>query len=100
MAYQATFQRYEMKYLLTAAQKEQLMECMAPHMELDAYGRTTIRNLYFDTAKYRLVRRSLEKPVYKMCIRDSSRAGDWKKRSNPGDLSRSIISPKVTTRTC
>lgn len=69
MAYQATFQRYEMKYLLTAAQKEQLMECMAPHMELDAYGRTTIRNLYFDTAKYRLVRRSLEKPVYKEKLR-------------------------------
>ena len=27
---------------------------MAPYMELDQYGRTTIRNLYFDTGNYRL----------------------------------------------
>ena len=42
---------------------------MAPYMEPDPYGRTTIRNLYFDTDRFRLIRRSLEKPVYKEKLR-------------------------------
>lgn len=69
MAYQATFQRYEAKYLLTALEKEQILKKMSAHMRLDAYGRTTIRNIYFDTDSYRLIRRSLEKPVYKEKLR-------------------------------
>lgn len=56
MAYQATFQRYEIKYLLTQAQKAELLQAMAPNMKLDKYGRTTIRNIYFDTDSYRLIR--------------------------------------------
>ena len=63
MAYQTTFQRYEIKYLLTPLQKARLAESMASHMQIDAYGRTTIRNLYFDTDSYILIRHSLEKPV-------------------------------------
>lgn len=69
MAYQMTFKRYELKYLLTADEKQQLLRAMAPYMQLDQYGRTTIRNLYFDTDSYRLIRRSLEKPVYKEKLR-------------------------------
>ena len=69
MAYQATFQRYEIKYLLTQAQKEAILRAMAPYMKLDKYGRTTIRNIYFDTDSYRLIRRSLEKPAYKEKLR-------------------------------
>ncbi len=69
MAYQTTFQRYEIKYLLTPLQKARLAESMASHMQIDAYGRTTIRNLYFDTDSYRLIRHSLEKPVYKEKLR-------------------------------
>ena len=38
-------------------------------MEPDRYGRTTIRNLYFDTDNYRLIRRSLDKPAYKEKLR-------------------------------
>lgn len=38
-------------------------------MELDKYGRTTIRNIYFDTDNYRLIRRSIEKPLYKEKLR-------------------------------
>ena len=38
MAYQATFQRYEIKYLLTQAQKEAILQAMAPYMKLDKYG--------------------------------------------------------------
>ena len=69
MAYQAVFKRYELKYLLTQEQKQRLMETMSPHMSLDQYGRTTIRNLYFDSDNYRLIRRSIEKPAYKEKLR-------------------------------
>ncbi len=69
MAYQAVFRRYELKYLLTRSQKERILEYIQPYMSLDKYGRTTIRNIYFDTENYRLIRRSIEKPVYKEKIR-------------------------------
>ena len=69
MAYQAVFKRFELKYMLTAAQKEKLLQVMAPYMALDQYGRTTIRNIYFDTGNYRLIRRSIEKPMYKEKLR-------------------------------
>lgn len=69
MAYQAVFKRYELKYLLTLEQKEAILQVMAPYMALDQYGRTTIRNIYFDTDNYRLIRRSIEKPVYKEKLR-------------------------------
>jgi SPX domain protein involved in polyphosphate accumulation len=35
----------------------------------DSYGESTVRNLYYDTPDYRLIARSLEKPVYKEKIR-------------------------------
>ena len=69
MAYQSVFKRYELKYMLTAEQKERILEAMEPYMALDKYGRTTIRNIYFDTANYRLIRRSMEKPEYKEKLR-------------------------------
>lgn len=69
MSYQNTFKRYELKYLLTRKQKEIIQEAMAPYMEADAYGRSTICNIYFDTPDSLLIRRSLEKPVYKEKLR-------------------------------
>lgn len=69
MSYQMTFQRYELKYLLTRQEKEAILCAMQPFMRLDDYGRTTIRNLYLDTDNFRLIRRSLEKPVYKEKLR-------------------------------
>lgn len=69
MVDQAVFKRYELKYMLTIAQKEALLQVMAPYMALDKYGRTTIRNIYFDTENYRLIRRSIEKPMYKEKLR-------------------------------
>ena len=75
MGYQSVFKRYELKFLLTEAQKAQLLAVMEPHMRLDRYGRTVIRNIYFDTADYRLVRRSIEKPVYKEKLRLRSYSG-------------------------
>ena len=58
MGYQTIFKRYEIKYLLTREQQARILEVMAPYMALDQYGRTTIRNIYFDTGNYRLIRRS------------------------------------------
>lgn len=69
MAYQSCFKRFELKYLLTRPQKEALLKAMEPHMKLDQYGRTTIRNIYYDTPNYRLIRASIERPVYKEKLR-------------------------------
>ena len=69
MPCQTTFKRYELKYLLTLREKENILNAMRDHMKLDSYGRTTIRNIYFDTATFQLIRRSLEKPVYKEKLR-------------------------------
>lgn len=76
MAVQTVFERYELKYLLTLEQKSLLLQAMEPYMQLDKYGRTTIRNIYYDTDNYRLIRRSIEKPAYKekLRIRSYSRA--------------------------
>jgi hypothetical protein len=74
MAFQTVFRRYELKYMLTLAQKETILAAMAPHMAPDRYGRTTIRNVYFDTDNYRLIRRSIEKPAYKEKLRIRSYA--------------------------
>lgn len=76
MAFQTVFKRYELKYMLTLEQKEKIIKAMEGYMKLDKYGRTTIRNLYYDTDTYLLIRRSIEKPVYKekLRIRSYSRA--------------------------
>lgn len=69
MAYQTVFKRYELKYMITKEQQEKILEAMEPYMSLDDYGRTTIRNIYFDTDSYRLIRHSIEKPEYKEKLR-------------------------------
>lgn len=69
MAIQTVFKRYELKFLLTAEQKSRVLPEIEKHMRLDKYGRTLIKNLYFDTDSYRLIRRSLEKPDYKEKLR-------------------------------
>ena len=38
---------------------------MKDYMALDKYGRSSIRNIYFDTDSYRLISRSIDKPLYK-----------------------------------
>ncbi len=69
MAFQTVFKRYEIKYMITLEQKQKVLDVMKPYMKLDKYGRTTIRNLYFDTNTYLLIRRSIEKPTYKEKLR-------------------------------
>ena len=69
MAYQSTFKRHEIKYLMDQAQKADILAAMEPHMKLDSYGRSSVRSIYYDTDSWRLIRRSLEKPVYKEKLR-------------------------------
>lgn len=69
MGYQNIFKRYEVKYLITDEQKKALLKIMQPYMKIDKYGRTNIRNIYFDTDTYELIRRSIEKPLYKEKLR-------------------------------
>ena len=64
-----TFERYELKYLLNPAQLRAVLHALEGPMHPDCYGEVTIRNIYFDTADYRLIRRSLEKPAYKEKLR-------------------------------
>lgn len=109
MSYQSTFQRYEMKYLLTSAQKALVLQAMEPYMELDRYGRTTIRNVYFDTENFRLIRRSLEKPAYKEKLRVRSYCAvgprdevfvELKKKYQSVVYKRRLVLPQATVLTC
>lgn len=74
MAIQTVFKRYELKYMLTFEQKEKVLKAIEPYMKIDKYGRSTIRNLYYDTDTYLLIRRSIEKPAYKEKLRVRSYA--------------------------
>lgn len=69
MADQMTFKRYEIKYMLTRRQEEQIKQVMAPYMKEDEHGRSTICSLYLDTPDYLLIRRSMDHPVYKEKLR-------------------------------
>ncbi|MBQ9544815.1 MAG: polyphosphate polymerase domain-containing protein [Clostridia bacterium] len=62
-------QRYELKYLLSGEQTWRLRERLKGRMEVDQYGRTSIASLYYDTPEYRLIRASVEKPLFKEKIR-------------------------------
>ena len=66
---QSCFKRYEKKYCLTLAQQQAILQEMQPYMKKDAYGQYTICNLYYDTDDWRLIRTSLEKPLYKEKLR-------------------------------
>ena len=69
MGYQMTFKRYEKKYIVSDAQKAAFLAEIADRIEPDKYGRSTVSNIYFDTPNYRLIRASIEKPVFKEKLR-------------------------------
>ena len=69
MEYQNIFKRYELKYLITKSQMEHIKTAMSKYMESDQYGKSTICNIYFDTPDFLLIRRSIEKTVYKEKMR-------------------------------
>lgn len=66
---QMIFKRYEIKYLITYNQYQELEKIMKLHMILDNYGKHLINNIYFDTPDYKIIRKSLERPHYKEKLR-------------------------------
>lgn len=66
---QMIFQRYELKYRITREQMACIKAAMSAYMVPDEYGRSLIQSLYYDTPDHRLIRRSLEHPVYKEKLR-------------------------------
>ena len=67
--FKTIFSRYEKKYVLTGEQYVRLMQMIGPRLQDDAYGKSTVCNIYFDTPDYRLIRASIEKPVFKEKLR-------------------------------
>lgn len=63
------FRRRELKFIVNEQQRQELEQIMAQRMIPDRFGRSTICNLYYDTPDFRLIRHSLEKPVYKEKLR-------------------------------
>lgn len=66
---QEVFERIEKKYLITINQYNELISLLITRMNPDQYGKHTIHNIYFDTPDYQMIRKSLEKPLYKEKIR-------------------------------
>ncbi|MBQ1515273.1 MAG: polyphosphate polymerase domain-containing protein, partial [Lachnospiraceae bacterium] len=63
------FERSEIKYLVNDFQRAALLSAMKDFLEPDPHGESTICNVYYDTPDFRLIRHSLEKPVYKEKLR-------------------------------
>ena len=69
MKIQNVFKRYEIKYVLSEKDAIALEALCKKYMSDDGFGQSTICNIYFDTDDYLLIRRSLEKPIYKEKLR-------------------------------
>lgn len=63
------FERMEYKYKITREQQKKLLEMFPSTVMPDSYGLSEIFNLYYDTEDYRIIRSSIEKPVYKEKLR-------------------------------
>ena len=89
---QYVFRRVEIKYLLNTAQYLSLLETLRAHgYGLDEFGEHTISNIYYDTLDFSLIRRSLEKPLYKEKLR-------LRAYGTPGDDSPSFVEIKKKFR--
>lgn len=63
------FKRLEKKYLLTQEQYTELMSRIGNELIPDEYHECMVQNIYYDTSEYRLVRESIDRPVYKEKLR-------------------------------
>ncbi len=64
-----TFKRKEIKYLLDEKEYQNLKLRLSQRLVADEHGKSEIRNIYYDTPDFELIRRSLEKPIYKEKLR-------------------------------
>ena len=65
------FNRIEKKYILNKEQFENIKKILLKNMELDPYHteQYTISSIYLDTDNFDLIRKSMEKPIYKEKVR-------------------------------
>ena len=67
--FQAIFKRYENKYILNEKQYRAVLRAIEKHTVPDKYGQSDVCSIYYDTPVRRLIRTSVEKPVYKEKLR-------------------------------
>lgn len=72
------FERTEKKYVISLVQMTALLNIIDGRIRDDEFGESTVRSIYFDTDDFRMIRASIEKPLYKekLRIRSYSRPGD------------------------
>ncbi len=63
------FERHELKFLINEWQRRFLEQALRERIVPDPHGESTICNIYYDTPDFRLIRTSLEKPIYKEKLR-------------------------------
>ena len=67
------FNRYEKKFLVKEEQYNTIIEHLEEYMVSDSHSKDggfySICNIYYDTVDDELIRRSIEKPVYKEKLR-------------------------------
>lgn len=89
------FNRYEKKYMIDKSVYEAITGYLTDYMEPDRYcvngKKYTICNIYFDTDTDELIRRSIDKPVYKEKLRLRS-------YGTPSDDSEAFIEIKKNTK--
>lgn len=64
-----TFERQEIKYIISKKEKEDFLKEAILYLKQDEYGRFKVCNVYFDTSDYLIARRSIDKPLYKEKLR-------------------------------
>lgn len=65
MGVKTVFKRRELKFLSTEEQSKELLEFMGDRIVPDKWGKSAVQSLYYDTESFALIRRSLERPLYK-----------------------------------
>lgn len=63
------FARFEKKYLATDVQADGFLKAVSGYVKPDVFPSSDVNNLYYDTPDRLLIRRSLDKPVYKEKLR-------------------------------
>ena len=66
---QLSFKRYEKKYLLSREKYLELWSQLEPRLMPDQFFQSTVMSLYYDWDDFRLIRSSIEQPVYKEKLR-------------------------------
>ena len=74
--FQTVSKRYESKYFINSKQYAEVLHTFERYTKPDRFGRSRICSIYYDTPDRRLIRASLEKPVYKEKLRRRRRRAE------------------------